>query len=75
MSTFLLSIGFWAIVIVVVEVTMWRLYCHKRTDQTLPVEGDLSLFQFCTPGHLRLCVVVHTVLLLLVVVSGHLLLW
>jgi hypothetical protein len=76
MSSLLIAIGSWVLLIVVLEWIMWVLFRRKFAQISLPNGAhDRTMFHLFTIGRMRIFALFHTLLLIAAVVLSHLLLW
>lgn len=76
MSSLLIAIGSWVLLIVVLEWIMWMLFRRKFAQISLPSGAhDRTMFHLFTIGRMRIVALIHTLTLITVIVISHLLLW
>ena len=75
MTSFLIAIGSWTILILLIEGSLWMLFHHKFMQICPSEQEDRMFFHFFTPGRLRILALLHTLLMILLIIVGHLLLW
>lgn len=75
MSSLFIAIGSWILVVLLIEWFLWMLFSHKFAQIYMSAQGDKIFFHFFTLGRLRILALVHTLIMILLVVVGHLLLW
>jgi hypothetical protein len=73
MSPFLIAIGSWIILILLLEGIMWKLFKYKFCQ--ICVESDATIFHFFTMGRMRLIILLHMLSLIAIVIVSHFLLW
>ncbi|MDD5103488.1 MAG: hypothetical protein PHX93_03750 [Candidatus Peribacteraceae bacterium] len=71
----LLPILGWCAFILLLEWILWMLFRRKFIEICLPAQGEEVFFHFFTVWRLRLLAILHTLMLLVCVIIGHLLLW
>ena len=69
MNTQLLILTIGAVLILLCEFTLWRLFRRRVEGYLFPREIDISPLRFFTLMRLRICVLLHTVFLLAVLAS------
>ncbi|MFH0851846.1 MAG: hypothetical protein V1876_03805 [Candidatus Peregrinibacteria bacterium] len=65
----------WCLFILLLESMLWYLFRRKFIEICLPSQGEEIFFHFFTVWRLRLLAIIHTLMLLICVLIGHLLLW
>jgi len=75
MPSIFIAIGCWIILILLAESIMWALFKRKFAQICLPTEADKTIFHFFTVGRMRIVALLHTLVLIVAIIFGHLLLW
>lgn len=65
----------WCVFILLLEGVLWVLFKRKFIQICLPSGGEETFFHFFTVSRLRLLFIIHTIVLIVSVIIGHLLLW
>lgn len=63
------------LVIIIIELSAWKLFRRKVRGLLLPRELGASFFRFFTMGHIRICVALHTLVLMSVTGFSIYFLW
>lgn len=74
MQLFIIAIGV-SMVIVCIELLLWRLFRTRIEGLILPRSADSSALQFFTMGRARLCALLHTIGLLVLCNGALFLFW
>ena len=64
-----------AVLIICIEITLWTLFRRRLVRICLPPQADVRLVRFFTLPRLRICIVIHTVMLCLIFYLFYFLLW
>ncbi len=70
MNTLTLTIVIAGSCVVLMEFLLWELFCKRVKGFIFPREIDMSPLRFFTLMRLRVCVLLHTVFMLLAVVGS-----
>ncbi|MFH0770834.1 MAG: hypothetical protein V1926_05690 [Candidatus Peregrinibacteria bacterium] len=75
MNSLWIAIGSFALLILALEWSMFRIFCIKTCRLRFPAETDSMLLKFFTKIRIRIFAVCHSVLLLAIVIVFYVLLW
>lgn len=65
----------WALVLIILEFAMWKLFSSRVIHISSPDDTDLPLFHFLTVSRFGVCIVLHGLFLIAVLSYFFWLLW
>jgi hypothetical protein len=75
MTPLITAILVWAVLIALAEFVMWRIFYARTTRICFLTEPDLPFSRFFTIHAVRLCVLLHTIFLLVTIILFYSILW